>query len=355
MKVTEGNPVKMGQIIPDASGRYGAAYPRRRVGFTLVELLVVIAIIAMLLGILMPALGKVRKMAYRLTCGTNLRAIGQSMRVYAGNNKTQYPRAGGSGSYWEGSGEIAQWYATDVFNAFNNYRPPGGGGEATISSSLYLLIKYAAASADVFICKSDDATEFNYEDTTVTLPTNFDATVAWDFGWEPAKHCSYSYQNPYSLQGAGGGRVSSYGVTATSQSDTPVAADRNPFLDVRAESRLADPSVDEPTYDIDEGGFHDPDHKWNSAAHEFSGQNVLRNDLSVTFDKEVNVGIDSDNLWQYWDLGTYATITAEIRQFDGTTASYSTSRIIDSENQLPTKAADAYLVNEVQAVIGTDN
>ncbi len=55
----------------------------RRRGFTLVELLVVIAIIALLMGILMPALSRVRQLAYRLTCGTNLAGVGKAMLIYA--------------------------------------------------------------------------------------------------------------------------------------------------------------------------------------------------------------------------------------------------------------------------------
>ncbi|HEY5138127.1 MAG TPA: type II secretion system protein, partial [Methylococcales bacterium] len=63
----------------------------KKKGFTLVELLVVIAIIAMLLAILMPALGKVRQLAYRLMCGTNLGGLGKAMAVYSNDNQEQYP------------------------------------------------------------------------------------------------------------------------------------------------------------------------------------------------------------------------------------------------------------------------
>ena len=47
----------------------------RKKGFTLIELLVVIAIIAMLLAILMPALNRVKKIAQRVVCGTNLKQV----------------------------------------------------------------------------------------------------------------------------------------------------------------------------------------------------------------------------------------------------------------------------------------
>jgi prepilin-type N-terminal cleavage/methylation domain-containing protein len=51
----------------------------KKKGFTLVELLVVIAIIALLMGILMPALARVRQIAFRMVCGTNLSGIGKAM------------------------------------------------------------------------------------------------------------------------------------------------------------------------------------------------------------------------------------------------------------------------------------
>jgi len=260
---------------------------KKRKGFTLVELLVVIAIIALLMGILMPALARVRAIAFRVVCGTNLAGLGKAMLIYANDYEDELPQAGYPGSAWVAG--LPNWDGPGRVQAYD--RPPG---KVTVSSNLYLLIKYSEVGAKQFVCRGTDTREFKIPPGTLRPGTQepLELIDCFDFGPDPIPYCSYSYHAAIDPDGA------KFALNvASSQPGMAVAADRNPWLDPAALiGDLLDFLPDILPWD----GTAEQAKLGNALAHGGEGQNVLFLDSHVAYEKRSFCGVMDDNIYTYW-------------------------------------------------------
>jgi len=116
--------------------------PRGRYAFTLIELLVVIAIIAILIGLLLPAVQKVREAASRMSCQNNMKQWGVAAHNYHSTN-SGFPQGGVN------SAQLLLLPYMEQDNIFRNYDINTGWWASTANSAL------AATRVKMLACPSD--------------------------------------------------------------------------------------------------------------------------------------------------------------------------------------------------------
>ncbi len=148
---------------------------RSKRGFTLIELLVVIAIIAMLISILLPALGRARATARQVKCGSQVRSVVEAMTVWASGNKNRYPMP-------------SEMDKSDLTVKEDQVTNPNFGAKKDITRHLMSLMIYnGAITPDILIAPVESNPQFQkyakYEYNSPSMTEGNDKSMAL---WDPA-------------------------------------------------------------------------------------------------------------------------------------------------------------------------
>ena len=300
---------------------------RKKKAFTLIELLVVVAIIALLVSILMPALGRARELAKRVQCASNLSGLGKSFALYVNDFEESYPRPWSSPSddhdcgfgtidtegyhgYYELDGETTRYFKKGALWEIDGDGNNNWNTLQTVGGCLFLLIRYEDAVPKQFVCPSTDDVELDMELAKYDVEEHSDVDPCTinapddliDF--KSGDQLSYSYHDPW------GGLLN-----AGSPGAMAAMADASPAFD--NSTFILDTAVgDAPIWDDARGtvaGTEDQaesagaiNEHGNSNNHNTECQNVLFVGYDVQRPQTPACGVGDDNIFTAWDTSLSA-------------------------------------------------
>lgn len=277
-----------------------------RRGLTIVDLVTWLIMLALLIGILLPALSRARQTARRSACAANLRGVGQAMMIYSSDHDGQLPQhyfeaaknpgvPGDHGVSWVGTmGSSATLAITQQTSATVSPR------RGHPSRSLFLLISLGMATPPMFICPASGDAQDDLRNGEAGMRIASQPGVN-RFDFQGYTSLSYGYQLPFGPAARPSVRL---------DARMAIGADKSPYyttggsgLEGTGTTRDARSALEPPApwagksaealraLSLNEW------RSFNSRNHRGEGQNILFVDSHVEFAKRPIQGVNDDNLY----------------------------------------------------------